>query len=203
MLNERELNYILTRHGWCDKAKAEKLYELTSEIATQERPCVVELGVFAGRSLFPMALALKRFGRGRIYAVETWDNITPLEGKNSTENNEWWSNVNMEFIKNEFYKSVNFLSLGDYVEVIKTKSYDAAIRFADQEISMLHQDSAHNEEVITKELEAWTPKIKLNGYWIVDDINWNETKSGYAKLPSFGFELVQEYETWAVYKKTK
>lgn len=203
MLTEKHIAYLTTRNGWATPEKMTRLYDLATEVSTDKRPCIVELGVFAGRSLFPMALAFKDAGRGLVYGVETWDNITPLEGENSKENDEWWGRVNMDFIKAEFFKSVNFLALGNYVEAIKAKTYDAAVRFDDGTISIIHQDSAHNEEVITKELDAWSSKVRIGGYWVTDDDDWKETETGYAKLPSYGFEKIEDYGKWSIYKKVR
>jgi hypothetical protein len=206
MLTDKHISYLtsLNGGGWSSTEKKRRLYDLVVE-SQKNFPDThlksVELGVFAGVSLFCMQLAHKDIGNGTVTGIETWDNAAPLEGENSKENNEWWANLDMEYIKRCFYKTAEFLGLP--VGVIIGKSYESAKFFDDDSVTLLHQDGTHNEEVITKELEAWTPKMKLGSFWIVDDTNWKEVEGGYAKLPSFGFELVENYDTWAVYKKVK
>lgn len=204
MLTAKHINYLtsLNGGGWSSEEKKQRLYELVGETTKSfDEPVSIELGVFAGVSLFCIAQAHKDFEKGYAIGVETWDNVAPLEGENSDENNKWWASLDMNYIKNEFYKSCDFLDL--HPAIIIGKSYESARFIADDRVTLLHQDGTHNEEVITKELEAWTPKMKVGAYWVIDDCNWKETQNGYAKLPQYGFELVQQYDTWAIYKKVK
>lgn len=206
MLTDKHISYLtsLNGGGWSSTEKKQKMYDIVkqqSEKFPEGDLISVELGVFAGVSLFCMAHAHKDIERGYVIGVETWDNVAPLEGTNSPENDAWWKSLDMKYIKDCFYKSCDFLDL--HPTVIVGKSYESARFVADDSIALLHQDGTHNEEVITKELDAWTPKIKVGGILIVDDTNWQETKGGYSKLPSYGFELVEQFDTWAIYTKVK
>ena len=70
-------------------------------------------------------------------------------------------------------------------------------------IDIIHQDSAHNFETITAEFEAWSKKLKVGGYWIIDDCDWVEAKEAYAQIEGYGMELFEDHEKWAIYKKVK
>lgn len=206
MLTEKHIAYLtsLNGGGWSSTEKKKRLYDLVIECQknfpdTELKS--VELGVFCGVSLFCIAQAHKDIQNGTVTGVETWDNTTPLEGTNSPVNDEWWRNLDMNYIKNCYQKSCEFIDL--HPNIIIGKSYESAKFFEDDSVTLLHQDGTHNEEIITKELEAWTPKMKLGSIWITDDNNWKEVGGGYDKLPSYGFELVEFYESWAVYKKVK
>ena len=206
MLTDKHISYLtsLNGGGWSSTEKKKRLYELVKQ-ASETFPkgdlISIELGVFAGVSLFCMAQAHKDIERGYVIGIETWDNVAPLEGTNSKENNDWWANLDMKYIKNEFFKSCDFLDI--HPAIINGKSYESARYIAEDSIALLHQDGTHNEEVITKELEAWAPKVKVGGFWVCDDTNWSEAAAGYAKLPDYGFELVEQFDTWAIYKKAK
>lgn len=206
MLTDKHISYLtsLNGGGWSSSEKKRKLYDLVvecSKLFPDTELKSVELGVFAGVSLFCMAQAHKDLNNGNVIGIETWDNSAPLEGSNSIENDNWWKNLDMNYIRKCYYDSCAFLGLEP--KIIVSKSYEAAGPFEDGSITLLHQDGTHNEEVITKELEAWASKIKIGGFWVCDDVNWQETKAGYAKLPDYGFELVENFETWAIYKKVK
>ncbi|MBI2810794.1 MAG: class I SAM-dependent methyltransferase [Candidatus Melainabacteria bacterium] len=41
---------------------------------------VVEIGVFGGKSLVPMACALRANQKGRIYGIDPWDNKESVRG---------------------------------------------------------------------------------------------------------------------------
>lgn len=205
-LSDKHISYLtsLNGGGWSSTEKKRRLYDLVVE-CQKNFPDThlksVELGVFAGVSLFCIAQAHKDLGNGVVTGVEAWDNVAPLEGANSPVNDEWWGKIDMRYIKQCFEKSCNFINL--HPTIIIGKSYESAKFFDDDSVTLLHQDGAHNEEVITKELEAWTPKMKVGSFWIVDDTDWKEVEGGYAKLPLFGFELIENYDTWAVYKKVR
>ncbi len=205
MIGKENIEYLLTLPGWCSEDKAKTLYNLVLKCHEEfkgEELLTVELGVFGGRSLFPMAAAHKALKNGSVIGIDTWDKVAPLEGTNSPENNKWWSNLDIESIFYQFKVAKKNSAWDGYVDFRRAKSYAIADKFSDNSITILHQDSVHNVEVITKELEVYAPKIKMGGYWICDDYDWVETKAGYAKLPSYGFELVADYKTYAVFKKT-
>jgi hypothetical protein len=56
--------------GWCSKEKACAFIDLV----LQEKPqTCVEIGVFGGKSLLPVAMALKSLGQGIVIGVDPWD----------------------------------------------------------------------------------------------------------------------------------
>lgn len=63
--------------GWCSKEKAFLIMDLLKE--TQCQNCI-EIGVFAGSSLLPIAKTLKHNGTGKLYAIDAWDSIEAVEG---------------------------------------------------------------------------------------------------------------------------
>lgn len=206
MIKDETLDYLGSLHGgdWSTDEKREKLYDLVVQ-CSKEFPAPllsVEIGCFAGVSAFCMGNAHKDLQNGFVVTIDSWDNITPLEGTNNPANNEWWKNLDIKSVFNAFLKSKERPEWSGYVNYLHGRSDSFADKFEDGSITLFHQDGNHNVETITRELELWSPKMKVGGYWVVDDSNWLEAKDGYAKLPSFGFELVEDFETWQVWKKT-
>src|SRR5262249_6565282 len=72
--------------GWCTPFKAAKLYELASQSDCQ---LAVEIGVFGGKSLLPIALAFQEKGSGSAYGIEAWDNAVAVETVTSEINDKW------------------------------------------------------------------------------------------------------------------
>ena len=86
--------YMDQLEGWCTKNKASLLIDLIFMLKPET---IVEIGVWGGKSLVPMAYALKIMNNGMVYGIDPWDNeasIQEMEG----DNFEWWSNVNHEMI---------------------------------------------------------------------------------------------------------
>ena len=69
------------------------LYKLVKDHAAENpeiEPFSVELGVFAGRSALPIAIAHHDLGRGIVIGIDAWSINATKEGQNSKENDEWW-----------------------------------------------------------------------------------------------------------------
>lgn len=196
---------LLSTPGWCTPEKQQELHNLVLKTYNEFEGIEiksVELGVFGGKSLFPIALAHKELNAGKALGIDTWDNEAPLEGTNSPENNHWWANLDIAGIETTCRKNLIALELQKHCLLKKARTTDEAFtKIADDSVTLIHQDSAHNREVIIKELLFWAPKLKVGGYWVADDTDWVEAQEGYSTLSLFGFELVEDYGKWAVYQK--
>lgn len=202
-MTDKYIAYLTSLHGWCPAEKMRKLYELITSCPSEIEPMAIDMGVWAGRSLFPMALAMRDMKRGMAYGYDAWSNVVATEGTNNPEDDAWWGKVDMNMILTCFKKSIEFLSLNDWIAWDKIKTQEAARRFEDNSVWLIHQDSAHNVETIIAELELWIPKLVVGGYWVTDDNDWDKAKEGYAKLPEYGLELVEDFVKWQVWKKVK
>ncbi len=109
--------------GWCTPHKAQKLYELAT---LPETKLAVEIGIFGGKSLLPVAAAFANKGAGVIYGVEPWDNSVAVETVTNVENDKWWSEVDLIAIKRGFIKKVTEFGLEKHVRVLEIPS-DAAV----------------------------------------------------------------------------
>jgi len=208
MLTEIEIDYLKGLPGWCIVPKMKRLNELCLEIIEKEKVgnknvLSVEIGCYAGRSAFPLALAHKVAGIGYHTTLDTWDNITPLEGVNDPANDAWWSQTNMDVPYYAFLKGVIDFKLRGYIRWHQCKSVIAARLFEDKSVSLCHLDGNHSSEVIYQELDVWMPKMTDNSYLVVDDVLWDSTKEGYSKIPDYGFEMFQDFSEWAIYKKVR
>jgi cephalosporin hydroxylase len=185
-------------HGWCTTEKAKKLMELVIEC----NPVLsVELGVFGGRSLLPIALMSKQLNpNSKVIGIDAWSLTQAIEGNNETSNNTWWSNINYTEIFNYTKDLMVKNNVNDIVELWKESSKNAAIKFEDESIDILHQDSNHSEEVTCAEVELYWNKVRERGYWIFDDTNWPTTQKAQDLLLSRGYiEYYNHNNEWKVY----
>ncbi len=191
-------NFINSLEGWCSPEKAAILYDL---VRNSDSQITIELGVYGGRSLIAMAMAHKDKGSGFTIGFDAYSTKVCVEGTNSPLNNEYWEKQDLQKIYHGTIDSIKKLGVDDYCSVVKMKSQTAGLLIRDNCIDILHQDSNHNVETITAELELWTPKLKKGALWIADDVQWVEAKDAYAKIPEYGFDLIADHYEWAVYKK--
>lgn len=208
MIDNQTMTFLKGLPGgeWGSEEKKQKLYSLVMQCAKEFPDTTllsVELGIFGGGGLFPLGMAHKELNNGFAIGLDSWNNTDPLEGTNSEENAKWWGSLDQKDIYGIFRLATTYHKWNGFAEHLVGRTDEFMDKFQDDTVTLLHQDSNHASEVIIRELELWAPKMKIGGYWIVDDCDWESTKEGYAKLPSFGFELVERFETWAIYKKVE
>ena len=188
-------------HGWCTIEKAKKLMELV----LQTKPAlIVELGVFGGKSLLPLALASSKYNTSaRVIGIDAWSAEASLEGINDKENDNWWKDINYNDMMQYTQDLMDKHNVDKQVELWKAKSAEVVDKFIDNSIDILHQDSNHSEEISTQEVEYYFSKVKLGGYWIFDDVNWNTTQKAQKMLVEKGcIEIyVDPLNTWKIYHK--
>lgn len=159
-------------YGWCSKEKAAQFIDLVLEVKPDT---CVEIGVFGGRSLFPVASALKFLDHGIIIGIDPWnkEEILPyFDPVKDKAHIEWWSKVNLDHV---YYTYLNMLSqfqLEDYVITLKTTSSLAS--YAIGSIDILYIDGNHNERISTEDVQCYLPKVRSGGYIWLNDSLWSD-----------------------------
>ena len=152
-------------HGWCTKEKAATLMDLVLML----RPTtVVEIGVFGGKSLVPIAYALQEGGEGKIYGIDPWSSAESIVGMDAA-NREYWSNINHEDVYQGLLKKISKFGLQDYISLIRCTS-EAASPISN--IDILHIDGNPSEENSLQDVMKWFPFVRSGGLIIVNDIYW-------------------------------
>lgn len=164
--------------GWCTLEKAKALAQLVLE----KRPgCIVELGVFGGRSLLPQVLALRENGCGMAFGIDTWNmeiSIEHFDPNNLDDARQiaWWMSVDMHEIYRGCAKMIEVLKLDDFVALIRGRSELIAERFALGSIDILHIDGDHQEASSCRDVTLWLPRVAPGGWIWFDDTNWPQTQ---------------------------
>lgn len=155
-------------HGWCSHAKASVLLDIITKIQPTK---IVEIGVWAGKSLIPMAYALKRNGKGKIYGIDPWNSTESLVGVANESNKAYWSWVDHDAVFNNLIIRINEFQLTDQIELIRSTSEEAPLI---NDIDFLHIDGNHSEVTSYLDVTKWTPLVRPGGWIILDDISWYE-----------------------------
>lgn len=210
--SKKIINTQLTSlNGWCTIEKALYIYDLIYSLKLKH---CVELGVYAGRSLLPIGLAVKDLKDLKdhednedneddsfVYGIDSWDIPSCLEGLNDKANDEWWSKLDIKMIYNCAKNLLKKYKLTDIVKLKKNKSYNECNNFNDNSIDLLHQDSNHSTEISCKEILLYNQKIKSGGFWIMDDTDWNSTKEAQNLILTLGYTCYDNFNTWKIYRK--
>ncbi|HEX2583361.1 MAG TPA: class I SAM-dependent methyltransferase [Chlamydiales bacterium] len=166
--------------GWCVYEKADKLMELIHET---HPTVVVEIGVFGGSSVYPMAEALRYQKQGLIYAIDPWKTEDCQMGYTPDDPNYiWWTSLDLEKIYKDFTQLIKKNGLSNYCKIMRATSREAVHSFADESIDILHIDGNHTEDSAFTDATLFLPKVKKNGYIWFDDVNWSSTSKAVSYL---------------------
>lgn len=176
-ISEKLIDYGL--EGWCTQEKATDLCQLILRIKAE---LVVEIGVFGGRSLIPMGLAMKFLGRGMVFGIDPWDTQAAIEGSHDPVNDDWWSKVDLNLIMDKAMDAIRDAGVRKFVSVIPMHAKDGRRHFRKLSIDLLHIDGCHSEEASTRDVEDWLPLVRHGGYIVFDDADWESTQKAVAML---------------------
>lgn len=153
-------------HGWCDRPKATTLVNM---ILATKPEVVVEFGIWGGRSFFPMALALKQLGHGKIIGVDPWKVEASVEGQTTDPDRKHWQETNHEVVYQHFMHTLTRLGLEPYCEIHRCKSEEIELP---GNVGLFHLDQNHGEQAFN-EMVRCAPKIAPYGFVVLDDLSWS------------------------------
>lgn len=170
-LKDQVLNALPSVEGWCSKEKALNFIDLVLE--TKPDVCV-EIGVYGGSSLFPVASTLKHLEHGIIIAIDPWDKIECIKYFDPVEdkvNLNWWGKLNLDYIYNLYLKMLKRYDLNEYCITIRAPS-EEAVNEIDEPIDILHIDGNFSKEGTSQDVILYLPKVRSGGYiWINDALS--------------------------------
>lgn len=197
--------FINSLEGWCSIHKAQQLFRIAIESDSQ---ISIELGVFGGRSLIPIALAHKAKSSGFVLGIDAWNKEASTEGSGAfkegvtaQQNDEWWSKVNYPAIHAGCIAAIDKYALNDYCGTVRMRTLSVGTLLKDNSIDLLHQDSNHSEEISCAEVELYFSKMKEGSYWVSDDTDWTTTQKSQELLMDKGFTLIGDYGSYKVFQK--
>lgn len=190
---QEALKVMDTLEGWCSKQKAAVLMDLIYYLGLKKSSLTaVEIGVWGGKSLIPVAMGLRANGIGKIYGIDPWSQEASVVGMDGV-NAHWWGQVDHEIIYRGLVQKIKQLGLGSYVELVKCTSKEAA---EVSNIDFLHIDGNHSEESAYFDVTKWAPLVVSGGVIVLDDINWTqrgraEMEKTVAYIDSIGTPIVE------------
>lgn len=185
--------------GWCTLNKAGCIVDYVNDICERvENPICVEVGVYGGQSVLPVALELKRHNKGTIYGIDPWKNDEATSGYDAL-NYEFWNKVDLERIYQIYSNMISEFELEEFVETIKLPSNDAKDF---EEIDFLHIDGQHTEQALL-DVKKFASKVSIDGYCFVDDVEWGQVSMVPYQLECMGFEYIKQVDNNKIFKRTR
>lgn len=195
-VKQNAFGYMDQLEGWCTKNKASVLIDLVFML---KPTTIVEIGVWGGKSLVPMAYALKASQNGKVFGIDPWDSFASADGMDGV-NYDWWSSVDHEKILRGLQAKITEFALEEQVVLIKATSEQAPII---PNIDILHIDGNHSEKASCLDVKKWVPLVRKGGLIIFDDITWGTNASAVSWLDENCIQLATFHETndWGIWIK--
>ena len=173
---DKAISRMLPHGAWCSKEKAKAMMEIIIRDAPQ---ITVEIGVFAGDTLFLIAKAVQLANNGgKVFGIDSWSAGASIDGMVvGGTNHVYWSKINYDSIHKLAKTRLHDLyKLGSVCELIQSLSDDPAMlgRFTDGSVGFLHLDGNHSAPHPMNDVKAWLPKLASWATIVVDDVNWVE-----------------------------
>ncbi len=180
-LKQHICEVLPTLTGWCSQEKALSFIDLILEV--KPKVCV-EIGVFGGGSIFPVASTLKFLEAGVIIAIDPWDKqecIKYFDPITEAPHLDWWERVNLDDIFTQYVNMLKTYQLFDYCVTMRTTSEKAAAEI--DLIDILHIDGNHSEFSSIDDVSLYLPKVCSGGYiWMDDAISFPKTHAAFRLL---------------------
>lgn len=156
---------VPTLSQWCPPEKA---FTLAALVIALRPALIVEVGVWQGASLIPMALACRAVGHGRIVAVDAWEKLASIAGQVEEGDVKWWASVDHDEAYATFVRVLAEEGLSQFVEVVRSRSDDYV---PPDGIGLWHCDGNHGEQAV-KDVQRFLPKMATGGVIVMDDYEW-------------------------------
>ncbi len=168
--------------GWCPDTKQHVLAGLILAYHCQR---VVEIGVFQGGSLLPMAAAARLTGgvvtgvdpytAGAAEQRENLDRFVPIVGA------DWHTRIEWDALYDRVLAGVQRHGLASHCRIMRATSVEAA-QTVPHGLDLLHVDGNHDFAAVEADLRLYVPKVRSGGFIVLDDTHWDGVHAHYVQL---------------------
>jgi predicted O-methyltransferase YrrM len=147
-----------------------KMYYLFDTIKEADSKFCVEIGVYGGRTLIPMALACLETG-GIVTGIDPWSAAEAAQPEISFRTD------NIDY--NKLHSSLIVLLAKEGLENVrlaKETSQAMVGTFVADSIDFLHIDGNHSREKVLQDVTNYLPKVSPGGIIVLDDVSMPTVK---------------------------
>jgi hypothetical protein len=162
----------------------------------------VEIGVYRGRSFFPLARSFSRRS-GFSYGIDPYTRFDAIEKdlpEDVTETvNRFFEEIDYDALFRDVLKRQIEFGLMNSSNFLRQPSQQAVEFFRDRKITadMIHIDGNHDTKFVMQDVNSYVPLLSHGGILVLDDINWDSVKPALV-YASERLTLVYSTATYAV-----
>lgn len=204
---ERYLRDVVpTMQGWMEPQT--KGRALARHVLDTRPIWAVEIGVFAGRSLITIALAMKHNGVGIVSGIDPWTKEESTKGfEDDPPNRDWWAKIDHSIFLNQTKDSIEQMDVSYHVALTVATSEEALRRTKEVlssdspvRIDLLHIDGNHSQESALFDVNGWCPLVQPGCQVWLDDKSWVSTKPAQERILDF-CDLIEVISDCGIYRK--
>lgn len=138
----------------------------------------VEIGVYAGRSLIAMALAMNELSHGTAWGIDPWSAEASMKGFSDPVNRGWWGKLNHNTIKQSCETTMVKMGVANRIHLIQMTNRTGfeEIKSKMPKIDFLSIDGNHSPEESCFDVENYVPMVPSGAPIFFDDVDWKETE---------------------------
>lgn len=141
--------------GGSGSAKALVIADLIARDGVRD---TIEIGVYRGRSLLPVAAMLRITGAGVATGVDPWSVEEALQEETHAvgpEVNEWVRSQPWDETYQSLLKRIEDSRLTEHCRVLRMTSEEAAPEFAEASVDLVHIDGNHDQAAVERDVELY------------------------------------------------
>lgn len=162
--------------GGSGSGKALVLADLIARFGVTD---TLEIGVYRGRSLLPVAAMLRVIGGGVATGIDPWGVDEALQHDEHAVGprvNDWVRSHPWEETYQGVVQRVEQLRLQDHCRILRMTSAEAAPQIADRSVGLVHIDGNHDRAAVERDAELYLPKLVPGGFLVLDDASWDSIR---------------------------
>ena len=138
-------------------------------IPIENRPInYLEIGVFHGNNFFHVAKSFASHPNSRLYGIDPWmdyEGYNEYKGQNESNYNVFKNNLNNSGLSNK-------------CTIYRDLSQNVVSKFQDSFFDLIFIDGSHETEYVYNDSKNYFQKLKVGGYLVFDDYDWEGVKKG-------------------------
>jgi hypothetical protein len=162
--------------GGSGSAKALVIADLIAHHGVHD---TIEIGVYRGRSLLPVATMLRIAGAGVATGIDPWSADAALQEDTHAvgpEVNEWVRAHPWEETYQSVVQRIEDYGLTEHCRILRMTSEEAAPQFEETSVELVHVDGNHDQAAVERDIELYLPKVKPGGFLVLDDASWDSIR---------------------------
>ena len=151
--------------------------------------------------MIPIAMAMRVVAHGQVIGIDPWSAEESIKGQLAAADVEFWKNVDHEAIYRGFKEAVNQEGVGNQVVILRQTSDQSTPPGV---IDLFHLDGNHGEQAF-RDVERFTPHVRVGGVVFLDDIGWTGGAVGRGAewMLKNGFVKLYDRDSGAMFQRVK